>query len=713
MEVRPSTVTSPSPSALREGITAAWHPLPATFETSFRRIARRTPNDALCVLDVTPTNIYEFEQGRIELFLAELVPSAAVPVAATAAVSRLIATHRVCDALRMRRELINFKKVMLHVHAAAMALERELRRAASVLYCKLSSAPSLETERYLRLCVALAQLKGASLAANGARRRTKAVCTVHRHPEACLPASTRALVELKAATAALRFAARIDTQEEKEAEDSTASSGGAAGGASAEASAVPPTAPPSPSLPPPRWDALRDAVRALAAARSWPPHASHFIECALIARGVAKALTMVDELESYGRALTALPAAIDRARQRLGALQQRAAERSQSGNVPREALPNGVSEVGVHASRHLHTLAGVEEVGCDTLHWVEVLLAIATSDAPPPPHSTTTLFLGGDGIASMTVPPGFHAFGALQRARDAALRARPAVAARIAGSCWPPALGSSEWSDAVAGSQGPCGRCGGRFTSLFLEARTGFCTRCAAELRALGVCPGAEKRGTAHPARAWCPHEQRCFACDRHSCARCRLWRAADGDAAHEIVAAQLLSPEVGGSRSRSGSDSDSDCAAGESPMKRRTTRRTTLMLDFDRTLCTTRSGNPPDAARHRIDAGLVALAARVVRTGGRVAVVTRNGHRDAIRAFLVARMPLPGGVEAKEWEEGGVGVRCVKREKIGKGDVVREALARDGAAAAVVFIDDDIAEHTNDVVFAEDERVYRILFCP
>ena len=119
---------------------------------------------------------------------------------------------------------------------------------------------------------------------------------------------------------------------------------------------------------------------------------------------------------------------------------------------------------------------------------------------------------------------------------------------------------------------------------------------------------------------------------------------------------------------------------------------------------------------RHRIESGLVALAARAVRSGGSVAIVTRNGNFDAIRAFLAARMPLPGGVERLSAAQGGVAIRCVKREGVGKGDVVREALeARRGL---VVFVDDDLAEHVSVRGALRDdgaaaERLLRVHFCP
>ena len=204
-------------------------------------------------------------------------------------------------------------------------------------------------------------------------------------------------------------------------------------------------------------------------------------------------------------------------------------------------------------------------------------------------------------------------------------------------------------------------------------------------------CPGEKRRSAKRPhpsAGVWCSHTRRCFACDRHSCASCRLWRCADGVATGELVADELvrrrtLIPAAPISVVRSGSTLGSteramsamSSAGGEALAESAGTAGVdtaafTLLLDFDRTLCTTRCGNPPVVGRHRIDGGLVALAARAVRSGGSVAIVTRNGNFDAIRAFLAARMPLPGGVEQLTSAEGGVAVRCVKREGVGKGEL-------------------------------------------
>ena len=67
------------------------------------------------------------------------------------------------------------------------------------------------------------------------------------------------------------------------------------------------------------------------------------------------------------------------------------------------------------------------------------------------------------------------------------------------------------------------------------------------------------------------------------------------------------------------------------------------VFIDFDRTLCTTKSGSSPARGSHRLDAELwnVVTGGRLCRTKTDqsetrdVRVVTRNSHVDDIRAFM------------------------------------------------------------------------------
>ena len=119
--------------------------------------------------------------------------------------------------------------------------------------------------------------------------------------------------------------------------------------------------------------------------------------------------------------------------------------------------------------------------------------------------------------------------------------------------------------------------------------------------------------------------------------------------------------------------------------------RPAAIALDFDRTLATTRAGGKPVFGKHGCDDELLALLWE--RRGA--CFLTRNGHTDAIRAFLAAHGAPP------ELE-----VRHVPRGQP-KGEALRRGLA-EGAAA--LLVDDSIAELIHPSV-ADAPNVHRVLF--
>ena len=142
------------------------------------------------------------------------------------------------------------------------------------------------------------------------------------------------------------------------------------------------------------------------------------------------------------------------------------------------------------------------------------------------------------------------------------------------------------------------------------------------------------------------------------------------------------------------------------------------LVLDFDQTLCSSKSGNPPAADVHRIDAELARLIAS--KQVGRVVVATRNSHRQQILAFLEAKRALVG-IAA---------VVCVNVEGSSKAAVVQEwlsVLESEAAAAQAsgatscaetsearcVMVDDDLAELISEPALVDDPRVLRVWFGP
>lgn len=185
------------------------------------------------------------------------------------------------------------------------------------------------------------------------------------------------------------------------------------------------------------------------------------------------------------------------------------------------------------------------------------------------------------------------------------------------------------------------------------------------------------------PSSAFCPHVNRCFICDTHTCEKCRLLRG-NGEVATSIV--ETIQPEF-------------------------------LLLDFDRTLCSTKSGASPlpNGSRkqrkksrhdkgsnvHTIDIELrTAIAAQ--HAYGSSHIVTRNSHKDEIKEFLL----LNGLHELAN------NVNVVPKKK-SKGSFIKETFYDNntGGSKKCLFIDDDIRELVNDPWMCNDDRVHRLLF--
>ena len=179
-----------------------------------RTRTRPAPNGHVTVLDVDVTNVYDFEQGNVALLwhdLLQLAPEgggvydwlrhslAAIPPTTTAAVAA-VATRPpstgirfdVAKAFRVRRELINFKKVLYHANKAAADLERRLRQACTLLHTPLSDPDNDVRNAYVLASEALNSLRGLRSGIRDARNVTKRICQQHRHPD-CTPAHIRRL----------------------------------------------------------------------------------------------------------------------------------------------------------------------------------------------------------------------------------------------------------------------------------------------------------------------------------------------------------------------------------------------------------------------------------------------------------------------------------------------------------------------------------------
>ena len=192
------------------------------------------------------------------------------------------------------------------------------------------------------------------------------------------------------------------------------------------------------------------------------------------------------------------------------------------------------------------------------------------------------------------------------------------------------AAGSAAPDGAVVEGAERCCQCDGLFSRQWVrqcEAAMRVCWRCEESVRAEGRCPfdtrlreaagggvgtarGGRRGGrlALHHGTTFCTHQAKCVVCDfgYAPCAECRM---AQGDG--ETVTAVCAEWRGSG-----------PAAVG-----------ITLFFDFDRSLCSTKSGGSPLQGSHTVDADLADLASLYP-----MHVVTRNSHRREIESFLRER---------------------------------------------------------------------------
>jgi hypothetical protein len=237
-----------------------------------------------------------------------------------------------------------------------------------------------------------------------------------------------------------------------------------------------------------------------------------------------------------------------------------------------------------------------------------------------------------------------------------------------------------------------CVRCGGQFGTLWI-GNGRCCFRCEEGMRSRLECPVSKRC----PSAAFCPHSLRCIACERWSCELCGV---VCGDGEDVVAMVECTDPHV-------------------------------VFIDFDRTLCTTKSGSSPLRGSHSLDRELWGLV-----RGGRwdVRVVTRNSHVDDIKTFM-RRFAVneggdspggdsPGGDSSGGDSPGGdspggdssfdaIPVHHVGKG-VSKGAVIRGACDEKasvvGSPVRAVFVDDSAAELLDEEV-ADVPGLTRVLF--
>lgn len=148
------------------------------FELTVRSLDQ-TP----CVLDVCEENILQFA-GFSSVRPTERDLHLVLPESDAATVLRVLEEHHaVRAAFAVRCELVNFKKLLLHVVREASGLEKDLRRASSFFFADLvNPTDPTEQARYIEISSTLSSCRGALQVLNDARIFTKLICRLPRHP---------------------------------------------------------------------------------------------------------------------------------------------------------------------------------------------------------------------------------------------------------------------------------------------------------------------------------------------------------------------------------------------------------------------------------------------------------------------------------------------------------------------------------------------------
>lgn len=629
------------------------------------------------VLDITPGNACEYCCGSFALverdFNAVLPPSLAEEARAA-----------LCDlglpqAFRSREELVNYKKVLLHVNQQGISTERSLSQLVAFFRddrVRCRGGFSLPSERLGELSDLRARCKGRCEAAYDARLVGKSICNLPRHPDKLPCASLQDLPRsLRCWKIGNEAMADVKTYIE---ESQTATPAFSSTATLAAAAAVVKTS-------------FHTAALEAIAAQPWPEHVREFVRLVLVSRGGDKALRVRDQLRATVAALQETLSQAEDALvqiQKLGPgpdetarrLEEEAGEDVKSHVGAPELLVDATAiaecvhrrkcmSEAMRRQRHLNLLSGCVPPLREAVYWLRAIDQSADSG------DKSRLFVAGDGRGipttrygkrpepppALCVPAGFQGGRApedecFQRALGTY---GPQMRQTLAMTGWPAhiseRLGASQNPEAAdkKNSAHPCRTCNRGFSAIWVHR--GICCECEESARARGQCPFREGSCSS----SWfCPHDRRCLLCDLHSCEECRFSR---GDADHVLQVAMRLQPQR-------------------------------IALDFDRTLATTRTGGEPIIGKHTVDTDLLSL---FWHFPGKCAVVTRNSHKEAILAFLKAH-----GAPAD------LPVHVLKRPR-SKAEFVAPNL-QDGERA--IFVDDAAAE-LGDPLVASDTKVHRVLF--
>ena len=308
-----------------------------------RRCAATVPGPS--VLDCGPKDILSYCAGALSLLQRDL------DVVSPNVAAFLLPAWRefgLLSAFRVRQELVNYKKVALHLMHAVQDIQLDLRRLSFFFFVTFADSDRTDerVSRYFDISACLMECRGAALAIEDCRAMTKAICCLPRHPNEEVRRSRRRVNDLPTTlfsysaivVPALEFLVSVERPGE------WTSMIWAAGTSWPSAVDL--------------WGVLRDAF----AAQPWHAEAVDYVCQVHIARGASKALTIWAETARLFAALSHTQRIAVAAMQRCHAL-----------GYDDDSWALGDARAVIRARKHYHSLKGCVDVLSDVVKWIGII----------------------------------------------------------------------------------------------------------------------------------------------------------------------------------------------------------------------------------------------------------------------------------------------------------------------------------------------------
>uniref|UniRef100_A0A6U6A6G1 Uncharacterized protein n=2 Tax=Guillardia theta TaxID=55529 RepID=A0A6U6A6G1_GUITH len=425
-----------------------------------------------------------------------------------------------------------------------------------------------------------------------------------------------------------------------------------------------------------------------------PADVREYLWKSFVARGGSKLMVIREELYNYRSALSSTLPLFDSCLDRLAMLAEQELdlrEDEEKGEEEDGSSPVRNCRSSIKARRQLQLLRSCREGVEDTVGWLSTILGMwrrekggeegeqesveegeeenATGGGKEEScrQSQVRNFVAGEG-RNFCLPKNFLFQVRLNHLKRIVSSFKPLAQQVISRSGWPP-------PHLIAAGKFQCRACGFSFGDLWVHR--GVCAHCEEEQRNKGMCPYSDECNFSY--RCFCPHSKKCIRCEDWSCDTCRLHRL-DGAGLVDLV---------------------------------RRLPATRLFLDFDQTLCSSKSGFPPVPGKHRLQEDVAELLRCAQRAGEneqgeggggwerslRVSIVSRNPHKKEIMEMLQRR-----GIGDR------VEVCCVKVERTTKVGKIADDMRGEERGAVAVYADDDVRELIDPTLTA-CSGLHRVIF--